>query len=162
MNARNDNKRDVATLERIAATKLRDGTSPAEVEAWLKLEGVSPSNAVLMVGMLARRVDGRPAHGARVTDAVTKRQITRVSVRQSSKVLTLFYVVTMLLLCVPVGLIMMAWPQMRLNAVMLLMMPVVYGIICYPLFALGGAIYNAIAVRVGGVEFESADKPDAA
>ena len=160
MNVRNDDKRNVGALERIAAAKLRDGARPAEVEAWLKDEGVSPSNAVMMVGMLAHRSMGRSGHAARVPGSVTKRQITRVSVHQSSKVLTLLYVVVSLVL-VPFGLFMMVWPQTRLSGVILVLSPVIYGAICYPICALLGVIYNALAGRVGGVEFESADRPKA-
>jgi len=91
-------------------------------------------------------------------------QITHVSVHQTSKVVALMYFLFMLLL-VPVGIAFLALaphgpqqPQQRLMAFFFLFAPVLYAVIGYLGFALASLLYNALAKRVGGVEFEVSDQ----
>ena len=43
------------------------------------------------------------------------------------------------------------------SPMMILLFPVIYGIIIWVVFALMLSVYNMIAARIGGVEFESVD-----
>ena len=89
------------------------------------------------------------------------RQITHVSIHQTSKVFALLYF-CFSLLAVPVAIGMLAaYPQGRGMGVFLLFAPIIYGVVGYVGSALFGALYNFLARRVGGVEFESVDKPAA-
>ena len=94
-----------------------------------------------------------------------KTQITHVSVHQTSKVVGLMYFFLMLLF-VPVGIAFIAFvphdpqqPQQRLMGFFFLFAPVLYAVIGYLGFALASLLYNALAKRVGGFEFETADQP---
>ena len=94
-----------------------------------------------------------------------KTQITHVSVHQTSRVVGLMYFFLMLLF-VPVGIAFIAFvphdpqqPQQRLMGVFFLFAPVLYAVIGYLGFALASLLYNALAKRVGGFEFETADQP---
>ena len=88
-----------------------------------------------------------------------RRQITHVSIHQTSKIFALMYF-SISLLAVPGGGAMIAvYPQGRSMAVFFIFAPVVYGLVGYVGSALFGAIYNFLAARVGGVEFESVDRP---
>ena len=91
-----------------------------------------------------------------------RRQITRVSIHQTSKVFALMYFCFSLLV-VPIGLAMVSrYPQGRGMGMFLIFAPVIYGVVGYLGSALFGVIYNFLAARVGGVEFESVDQPGAA
>ena len=56
---------------------------------------------------------------------------------------------------------MAASPRARGMGVFLIFAPILYGAVGYVGSALFAAIYNVLAKRVGGVEFESVDKPAA-
>jgi len=82
-----------------------------------------------------------------------KKQIARISVHQTSKVLAILYVV-MSLVFVPVGLVMIInAPQHSMIGWMYLLMPVFYGLFGYLFAAFFCWIYNITAKNVGGVEF---------
>jgi hypothetical protein len=91
-----------------------------------------------------------------------KSQITHVSIHQTSKVFALLYFCFSILL-LPIGIVMMAFSQGQgVGAgVFLILAPVLYGVIGYLGSAVFGFIYNLLAPRVGGVEFESVDQPRA-
>ena len=89
------------------------------------------------------------------------RQITHVSIHQTSKVFALVYF-CFSLLAVPVGVALMAvYPQARGTGLFFIFAPVIYAVAGYLGSALFAAIYNFLAARVGGVEFVSVDKPAA-
>lgn len=82
-----------------------------------------------------------------------KKQITNVSVHQSSKVIALVYGAFMLLF-VPFGLVLLVvGGEQRLLGVFLLLAPVIYGVVAYLSFGLMALVYNLVAARFGGVEF---------
>jgi hypothetical protein len=92
-----------------------------------------------------------------------KTQITHISVHQSSKVIALMYF-CFLLLFVPVGVAFLAlvppnpqFPQQRFMGFLFLLAPIIYGVIGYLMFALASVLYNSLAKRVGGIEFEAAE-----
>lgn len=80
-----------------------------------------------------------------------KKRISHISIRQTSKVLTLLYVVLGLLF-IPIGVLMILVGQTPMGIVYVLM-PFIYGIIGYPLFAAMCWVYNTLAKSVGGIEF---------
>ena len=90
-------------------------------------------------------------------------QIRRFSVHQTAKVLGTMYFV-MFLLCLPIALVVfaMAPPPARNFGYFLLAAPVIYAVIGYLGFALFAALYNVIAPRIGGIEFELGDRQGAA
>lgn len=90
-------------------------------------------------------------------------QIRRFSVHQTAKVFAIMYFV-MFLLCLPIALVVfaMAPPPQRNFGYFLLFAPVVYAVIGYLGVALCAALYNVIAPRVGGIEFELGDRSGAA
>lgn len=82
-----------------------------------------------------------------------KKQITNVSVHQSSKVIALVYGAFMLLF-VPFGLVLLVvGGEQRLLGVFFLLAPVIYGVVAYLSFGLMALVYNLVAARFGGVEF---------
>ena len=91
-------------------------------------------------------------------------QITHVSVHQTSKIVALMYFFFMLLF-IPVGIAFLAFvpsgpqqSQQRLMGFFFLFAPVLYAVIGYLGFALASLLYNALAKRVGGVEFDTAEQ----
>jgi ABC-type Na+ efflux pump permease subunit len=93
-----------------------------------------------------------------------KTQITHISIHQTSKVVALMYFFFMLLF-VPVGIAFLAFvpadpqqPQQRLMGIFFLFAPVLYAVVGYLGFALASLLYNALAKRVGGIEFDTAEQ----
>jgi hypothetical protein len=84
-----------------------------------------------------------------------KKQITRISVLQSSKIMAALYAVMGLLYSIA-GLVILAvsGPQMRVVGAIYLVAPIWLGILGFIFFALFAAIYNALAKALGGFEFE--------
>jgi hypothetical protein len=95
-----------------------------------------------------------------------KKQIVRVSILQSAKVMAVLYFV----ISIPFALLMMIpamlSPAPGMGVGMLILMPVFYMVFGF-LFSLFGAwIYNLVATRIGGFEFQTveigADQPRSA
>jgi hypothetical protein len=88
-----------------------------------------------------------------------RRQITHVSIHQTSKVFALLYFCASLLV-VPIAIGAMAFsPKARGMGLLVIFLPILYGAVGYVGSALFAALYNVLAKRVGGVEFESVDQP---
>lgn len=81
-------------------------------------------------------------------------RLTRFSVGQTAKVVALLYALLALIL-VPLLLVAtMASPeQERFGLGFALALPVIYGVVGYVFTALGCALYNWLATKVGGIEF---------
>lgn len=90
-------------------------------------------------------------------------QIRRISVHQTSKVFAIMYFVIFLLF-LPIGLAVyaLAPPPQRNFGMFFLVAPFLYAILGYLGVALFAALYNVIAPRVGGIEFELGDRSGAA
>jgi hypothetical protein len=84
-----------------------------------------------------------------------KKQVIRISVLQSSKIMTALYVV-MGLIYTLVGIPMAVFgeEQVRLIGIIYVFMPVVMGIVGFVFFVIFAALYNLLAKRLGGVEVE--------
>jgi hypothetical protein len=90
-------------------------------------------------------------------------QIVHVSVHQTSKVVALMYFLFMLLF-IPVGIFILAFapsdpqqPQQRFMGFFFLFAPILYAVLGYLGFALASLLYNALAKRVGGIEYDTAE-----
>ena len=86
-----------------------------------------------------------------------KKQIVQVSILQSAKVMAALYFV----ISIPFALLMMIpamlSPSPGMSVGMLILMPVFYTIFGF-LFSLFGAwIYNLVAARIGGFEFQTVE-----
>lgn len=81
-----------------------------------------------------------------------KMQLTRISPRQSSNVISAFYAVATLPL-VLASLLMLLFSDNTVIAVFLLFSPIVYGITAYLMSAIICWLYNLVAKQMGGIEF---------
>jgi hypothetical protein len=84
-----------------------------------------------------------------------RKQISNISIHQTSKVLTVLYVAIGLIF-IPMGVVMILAGQQVVGIVYVLM-PFIYGIIGYPLIAAICWLYNMIAKSLGGIEFTIED-----
>ena len=84
-----------------------------------------------------------------------KKQITRISVFQSSKIMAALYAIMGLLYSIA-GLVVLAvsGPEMRVLGVVYLVAPIWLGILGFIFFALFAVVYNGLANALGGFEFE--------
>ena len=91
-----------------------------------------------------------------------RHQVTRVSVLQTSKIIAILYALFGLLL-VPVGCMVLALgaedSTYTLLGVFYLLGPVLYGVLGFVFTAIGIWIYNLVAGRIGGIEFELKEVP---
>ena len=86
-----------------------------------------------------------------------KKQIVQVSILQSAKVMAALYFV----ISIPFALLMMIpamlSPTPRLGIGMLVMMPIFYTLFGFLFSLLGAWIYNLVAARIGGFEFQTVE-----
>jgi len=91
-------------------------------------------------------------------------RIKRIGIKQTAKVIAVFYFVISIIFVLPISLITLlvgssgnkasgVFPQ-ALGGVFLLLIPVFYAVIGFVMVALTAFIYNFIAKRFGGVEIE--------
>ena len=86
-----------------------------------------------------------------------RRQITRISVGQTSKVIASLYFVVAVVIAVIYFVAVSATGTKTFSPVLILLFPIIYGIMIWLVFALMLSVYNMVAARIGGVEFESVD-----
>jgi len=86
-----------------------------------------------------------------------KKQIVQVSILQSAKVMAALYFV----ISIPFALLMMIpamlSPTPSLGIGMLVMMPIFYTLFGFLFSLLGAWIYNLVAARIGGFEFQTVE-----
>ena len=84
-----------------------------------------------------------------------KTQITRISVLQSGKIVTALYALIGCLYAVAgVWMLFFGASPSASVALFYCLMPIVLGVVGFLLFALFAFVYNALAKRLGGIEFE--------
>ena len=84
-----------------------------------------------------------------------KKQIVRISVLQSSKILTALYVLMgFIYTLIAIPMIIFGNNQIRIIGVIYLFMPIVLGIFGFVFFVVFAAIYNLLAKWLGGFEVE--------
>jgi hypothetical protein len=87
-----------------------------------------------------------------------KKQITRISILQSSKILVALYVLFgFVYTLVGIPLIIFGGKEMMIMGVIYAAMPVLMGIFGFIFFALFAAVYNLLAKWLGGVEVVVSD-----
>ncbi len=84
-----------------------------------------------------------------------KHQITRVSVLQSSKIMTALYVlIGIFYTLIGIPMILLGGPQYKIIGYVYLFMPILIGVIGFIMFVIMAALYNLLAKWTGGFEFE--------
>jgi len=92
-----------------------------------------------------------------------KKQMIRISILQSSKILTAMYVLMgCIYTLIGIPMIIFGNPGLRVMGVVYLFMPVIMGIFGFVFFVIFAAIYNFLAKQFGGVEVEVRDVDHAA
>jgi hypothetical protein len=87
-----------------------------------------------------------------------KKQMVRISILQSSKIMTALYVLMgFVYTLIAVPMIVFGSPQMRVIGIIYLFMPVIMGVFGFIFFVIFAAIYNLLAQWLGGVELEVKD-----
>jgi hypothetical protein len=83
------------------------------------------------------------------------KQIIRISVLQSSKVMTALYVLLgFIYTLIGIPMIIFGSTQLRIMGIIYCLMPIVMGIFGFICFVIFAAIYNVLAKWLGGVEVE--------
>lgn len=90
-----------------------------------------------------------------------KKQIIRVSILQSSKIVTiLYFLLGFIYLLIGVPMIIFGSDQLRILGLIYCAMPILMAIIGFICFVICAALYNLLAQWVGGMEFEMIDIPE--
>ena len=92
-----------------------------------------------------------------------KKQLIRISVLQSSKIMTALYVLMGLIYTlIGIPMIILGGAKLRTMGIIYLLMPVIMGIFGFIGFVVFAAIYNGLAKWIGGIEVEIKDVDGAA
>ena len=84
-----------------------------------------------------------------------KKQLTRISIKQSSKIAAALYVIMGLFYTIiGIPMIIFGGEGMKIMGIVYLLMPVIMGVFGYIFFAIFCAIYNGLARKLGGFEVE--------
>ena len=84
-----------------------------------------------------------------------KKQLIRISVLQSSKIMTALYVLMgFIYTLMGIPMIIFGDNQLRMVGIVYLLMPVIMGILGFIFFVIFAAIYNLLAKWLGGFEVE--------
>ncbi|WP_068466800.1 hypothetical protein [Candidatus Protochlamydia phocaeensis] len=87
-----------------------------------------------------------------------KKQIVHLSVHQTSKVLAVMYAaVFTVFFVIPWAVSHLFQGELLAGLIVLVLMPFIYWIVLYIGYVVGCWVYNLIAARVGGIEFELQD-----
>jgi len=87
-----------------------------------------------------------------------KKQLIRISVLQSSKIMTAFYILMgFIYTLIGIPMIIFGGGPLRIMGIIYLLMPVIMGIFGFIFFVIFAAVYNGLAKWLGGVEFEIKD-----
>jgi hypothetical protein len=88
-----------------------------------------------------------------------KHQITRITPVQTAKVIAvLWFIITipmMLLMSIPM--MFMPGPKPPMFSGFMIMLPIIYAIFGFIFTAIGAWVYNWVASKIGGVEFDLGD-----
>jgi len=84
-----------------------------------------------------------------------KKQLIRISILQSSKILTVLYILMgFIYTFIGIPMIIFGGKPLKIMGIVYLFMPIIMGIIGFVFFALFAAIYNLLAKWLGGFEVE--------
>jgi hypothetical protein len=89
-----------------------------------------------------------------------KKQITRISILQSSKIATiLYFLMGFVYVLIGIPMIIFGNDQLRIMGIIYCAMPFLLAVFGFIFFVIFAAVYNMIAKWVGGMEFEVIDVP---
>lgn len=84
-----------------------------------------------------------------------KKQLIRVSVLQSSKIVTaLYFLMGFIYTMIGIPMLVFGGSQMRIVSIVYILMPVIMAIFGFIFFVVFAAVYNLLAKFLGGFEFE--------
>ena len=84
-----------------------------------------------------------------------KKQVIRISVLQSSKIMTaLYFLLGFIYTLIAVPMLIVGGTELRTMGIIYLLMPVIMGIFGFLFFVIFAAIYNRLAKWLGGIEVE--------
>jgi len=84
-----------------------------------------------------------------------KKQLIRISILQSSKIMTALYsLMGFLYTLIGIPMVIFGGKPFHIIGIIYLFGPIFAGIFGFIFFVIFGAVYNALAKRLGGVEFE--------
>ena len=84
-----------------------------------------------------------------------KKQLTRISILQSSKIVTVLYVLMgFIYTLVGIPMLMFGGEHLKVVAIIYILMPVIMAILGFVFFAIFAALYNLVAKWLGGIEVE--------
>ena len=84
-----------------------------------------------------------------------KKQLIRISILQSSKILTALYVLMgFIYTIIGIPMIIFGSKQFKIIGIVYLLMPIIMGVFGFIFFVLFAAIYNLLAKWLGGLEVE--------
>ena len=84
-----------------------------------------------------------------------KKQIVRISILQSSKVSTaLYFLMGFLYTLAGIPMLMFGNPKLTTIGILYTLMPIIMAVFGFIFFVIFAALYNLLAKRLGGVEFE--------
>ena len=90
-----------------------------------------------------------------------KKQIIRVSILQSSKIVTiLYFLLGLIYLLIGVPMIIFGNNQFRIIGLIYCAMPILMAVIGFICFVICAAVYNLLTQWLGGMEFEVIDIPE--
>jgi hypothetical protein len=100
---------------------------------------------------------------ARLPTETMKKQLIRISILQSSKIMTALYVLMgFIYTLIGIPMIIFGGSTLKKIGVIYFMMPVIMGILGFVFFVIFAAVYNVLAKVLGGVEVEVKDADNAA
>ena len=85
-----------------------------------------------------------------------KKQLIRISILQSSKIITALHVLMgFIYTLIGIPMIMFGSKQLKIMGIIYALMPVIMAVIGFVFFVILAALYNFLARRLGGIEVET-------
>ena len=92
------------------------------------------------------------------SDKLMKKQMIRISILQSSKIMTALYILMgFIYTLIGLPMIIFGGDKLRIIGIIYVLMPVILGIFGFIFFVIFAAVYNGLAKWLGGVEVEVKD-----
>lgn len=87
-----------------------------------------------------------------------KKQITRISILQSSKITTALYgLMGFIYTLIGIPMVIFGNDKLKIIGIVYMFMPIVMAVLGFVFFVIFAAIYNLLAGLLGGMEFETTD-----
>ncbi len=87
-----------------------------------------------------------------------KKQLIRISILQSSKIMTALYVLLgFIYTLIGIPMVIFGGAELRIIGIIYVLMPAILGVVGFVFFVIFAALYNLLAKWLGGIEFEVKD-----